>query len=458
MTARILVVDDLLANRILLQETLLAEYFEVVSVASGPEALEEVARQAPDLVLLDVMMPGMDGFEVCRRMKSDAALAHIPVVLVTALDQAESRLEGLEAGADDFLTKPVDTTVLVARVRNLLRTKLTIDELRQRCHGAEDGLLERLIDGETVVDAEHPAHVLLVCEDAGLSALIQRSLGEEIQLSVCAAPEEVMVVAMERPCDLVITSLFLRAMDSLRLISQLRSIQNTRATPILALMDHSSREVLPRALDLGVNDALELPLDTRELIVRVRSQIRQKVIVDRLRGAIDAALEMAVTDTLTGLYNRHFLERQLPAILSNAARLDHGVGLLMLDLDRFKSINDTYGHGAGDDVLRQFSQCLQGNLRGMDTPFRLGGEEFVVLMPDVTEDVALKVAERLRKKVEELPFVISVPPGTIQVTVSVGLALHRGPPIDLAAFLSQADDALYEAKRGGRNRVIAKAA
>src|SRR5947209_19403838 len=132
MTARVLVVDDIPSNIKLLEARLAAEYFEVVSASNGQDALARIAEQEPDIVLLDVMMPGMDGFEVCRRIKNNPKTAHIPVVMVTALDQTSDRVAGLDAGADDFLTKPVDDAALFARVRSLVRLKIMTDELRMR--------------------------------------------------------------------------------------------------------------------------------------------------------------------------------------------------------------------------------------------------------------------------------------------------------------------------------------
>src|SRR5690606_4873525 len=138
MTARVLVVDDLLANVKLLEARLSAEYFDVLCAMNGPDALAICREGRCDIVLLDVMMPGMDGLEVCRRLKADPATAHIPVVMVTALDQPADRVRGLDAGADDFLTKPVDEVALMARVRSLARLKVTLDELRSRCLTATD--------------------------------------------------------------------------------------------------------------------------------------------------------------------------------------------------------------------------------------------------------------------------------------------------------------------------------
>ena len=160
MTARVLVVDDILSNVKLLEAKLTAEYFEVVTAFSGQEALDRMEEHEPDIVLLDVMMPGMDGFEVCRRIKSNPKSAHVPVVMVTALDQPADRVAGLEAGADDFLTKPVDDAALFARVRSLVRLKMMTDELRMReATGQNMGLID---PAESLIEADLAGRILII--------------------------------------------------------------------------------------------------------------------------------------------------------------------------------------------------------------------------------------------------------------------------------------------------------
>jgi two-component system cell cycle response regulator len=453
MTARVLVVDDLLPNIKLLEARLSAEYFDVVTATNGPEALELCRDGRCDIVLLDVMMPGMDGFEVCTRLKADQATMHLPVVMVTALDQPADRVRGLECGADDFLTKPVDEIALIARVRSLTRLKIVLDELRARAHtSANLGLASREPnDGER-------GRILLVEDRSSSADRIIASLRDFHDVEIEQHPQEALFRAAENNYELVIVSLNLSDFDPLRLCSQLRSLERTRGIPILLLADAEDRQRILRGLDLGVNDYIMRPIDRNELVARVRTQLRRKRYADSLRDNVQAAIELAVVDALTGLNNRRFLETHLANSLDQAAHKGRPLSLMILDIDHFKSVNDTYGHDAGDEVLRVFAQRVKRVLRGADLVCRLGGEEFVVVMPDTPLAIAERVAERVRAAVENERFPIdSKATRTIPVTTSIGLA-ERGADANADALLRRADKALYASKSSGRNRVTAAAA
>ncbi|WP_424363250.1 PleD family two-component system response regulator [Methylocystis parvus] len=453
MTARVLIVDDLLPNIKLLEARLSAEYFDVVSATNGPEALELCRDGKCDIVLLDVMMPGMDGFEVCTRLKADPTTMHLPVVMVTALDQPADRVRGLECGADDFLTKPVDEMALIARVRSLTRLKIMLDELRARANtSANLGLSSREPnDGER-------GRILLVEDRPSSSDRIVAGLRDYHNIEIESHPQEALFRAAENNYELVIVSLNLTDFDGLRLCSQLRSLERTRSIPILILADLEDRQRVLRGLDLGVNDYIMRPIDRNELVARVRTQLRRKRYTDSLRDNVQAAIELAVVDALTGLNNRRFLETHLANALDQAAHKGRPLSLMILDIDHFKSVNDTYGHDAGDEVLKTFAQRIKRVLRGADLVCRLGGEEFVVVMPDTPLEVAERVAERVRAAVEWEKFPIDAKATrTIPITTSIGLA-ERGADANADALLRRADKALYASKSSGRNRVTAAAA
>ncbi|RIK86303.1 MAG: PleD family two-component system response regulator [Hyphomicrobiales bacterium] len=457
MTARILVVDDVPANVKLLEARLLAEYFEVLTAYNGAEALEACENGRVDVVLLDVMMPDMDGFEVCRRLKADAATQHIPVVMVTALDQVSDRVRGLEAGADDFLTKPVNDLQLMTRVKSLVRLKTLTDELRLRAATTRNIGIEELLSRRSAT-AEVAARVLLVDERAASAERVGKMLRGRCELSVSTDPNEAFFRAADGDFDCVIVSTAFSDYDPLRLCSQLRTLDRTRFVPIMLLADEGEEARLVRGLDLGVNDYLVRPIDQHELIARLTTQVRRKRYNDHLRASVAQTIEMAVTDGLTGLHNRRYLDSHLATLFERARNRGRPLSLMITDIDRFKSINDTFGHDVGDEVLREFATRLRKNVRGIDLACRMGGEEFVVVMPDTDGQIAGKVAERIRAQIADTPFAVGEDGQTIPVTVSVGVTAMMQGADTVEAMLKRADIALYEAKNGGRNRVVAAAA
>ncbi len=448
MTARILIVDDVPANTRLLEAKLAAEYYQVASARDGYEALKMAHEWQPDLVLLDVMMPGMDGFECCRRLKSDPTTLHIPVVMVTALGEPAERLHGLESGADDFLTKPVEYETLMARVRSLVRLKRLLDEWRARGETARAlGLTSEMPVVPSVAGAR-----ALVVDDWDLGAqTIQEALSRDgIVAGRARTGAEALQLSAAIPFDLVVLSLSLIEEDPLKLASQLRAADATHEIPLLLIAEPEERESILRGFDLGANDWLVLPLDENELRARARNQIRRKFYQDRLRSDFGTVLEMALIDPLTGLYNQRYLMRHLRGLLESTQTRD--IAVLMIDVDHFKTVNDEYGHAAGDKALRAVADTLRANTRVFDSLARYGGEEFVVVMPGTAIDDGLQAAERLRQAVESTPFMWEQG-GHCRLTVSIGVACTDAQPTTPEALLHAADLALYEAKRAGRNRV-----
>ena len=454
MSARILVVDDIEANVKLLEAKLAAEYYDVLTAYDGPTALALAASESPDIILLDVMMPGMDGFAVCRRLKDDPATRHIPIVLVTALDGRSDRIEGLEAGADEFLTKPIDDVMLFARVRSLTRLKQVMDELRAR---EASGRRIGVIAGAAARLGGTGGRVLVVDDNERQAQRLMAELAVEHRPVMETDPEKAHLTA-RGPVDLIIVNATARAFDGLRFAATIRSDEATRHLPILAIVDPDERHRLVKALEIGVNDLLTKPLDPQEMAARARTQIRRKRYTDFLRDNLDHSLELAVTDQLTGLHNRRYMEGQLGALVKRATHGGDPVSALMIDIDHFKKINDNFGHDIGDEVLREFAVRLASNVRAIDLPCRYGGEEFTVIMPGARLEDAQRVAERIRLHVAGSPFRVAGGKELLTVTISIGVATTVGEGDTPEALLKRADEAVYEAKAAGRNRVVARAA
>ncbi len=456
MTARVLVVDDIPANVKLLEARLAAEYFDVLSAHSGKEALEICERERVDVVLLDVMMPEMDGFETCRRIKANPKTHHVPVVLVTALDQVSDKVRGLQGGADDFLTKPVDEIALVTRVKNLARLKMLTDEMLMRAlTGRQTGMTE---DAALIKALSEERGRILVVEDDSRAAsrLLEWLSAVHVPMAV-EGPQAALRLLAEKEFDLLIVSLTLPDADALRLCSQTRSLDRTRHLPIVVLVEPGDEARLLRALDMGVNDYVMRPIDRNELLARVRTQVKRKRYSDHLRNRLEESIEAAMIDPLTGLHNRRYMECHLATLVEEALRTNRALSVLMADIDHFKLVNDTYGHDVGDTVLKEFSTRFRRNTRGIDLACRFGGEEFIVIMPDTNMARAYQVGERLRVAIAADAFQIR--PGLgIHLTASVGIATLECPEDTPETVFRRADNALFAAKRRGRNRVAAHAA
>jgi two-component system cell cycle response regulator len=457
MTARVLVVDDVPANVKLMEARLSAEYFDVTTAYSGADALAICERAECDIVLLDVMMPDMDGFEVCEKLKSNPATHHIPVVMVTALDQPADRVRGLEAGADDFLTKPVTDVALISRVRSLARLKMMTDELRMRAVTSKEIGIQSA-EREAVTEAGRQGRVLIVDDRKSSYERMMKTLASEHTVAVQADPNKALFHAAEGNYDLLIVSLGMQNFDGLRLCSQVRSLERTRSLPILAVAEADNNQQLVRGLEIGINDYLIRPIDKNEMLARVRTQIKKKRYTERLRDNVQMSIEMAITDALTGLFNRRYMETHLATLVEQASARGKPIAVLVVDIDYFKRVNDSHGHDAGDDVLHEFALRIRKAIRNIDLACRYGGEEFVIVMPETNMAVATMVAERLRRRIASEPFTVQNGARSLEITISIGIAALDGVGDNAAAILKRADTALYRAKRDGRNRVVPDAA
>jgi two-component system cell cycle response regulator len=455
LSARILVVDDLEANRRLLEAMLTGEYYDVLMASRGEEAVQLAKRERPDLILMDVMMPGgIDGYEACRRLKAQPETRHIPIIILTTLDDRDNKVRGLQAGAEEFLTKPIDDVQLMARVKSLLTLKLVTDELRAReASGKRLGVIGEELRSDAL-DAHRifAGNVLLVDDNPTQIKRITSALGVEHRVVVLGGEAD------SGPPDLVVVSVTAKSFDGFRVIARMRSGEPTRHLPLLAIVDSDDRARTLRALELGAHDVITRPIDEDEIVARARTLMRRKRYIDALRQRLDQSLELAITDQLTNLYNRRFVNTQLGPMVQRAQCGGEPVSVMTIDIDHFKHCNDTYGHDVGDAVLREFAVRLASNVRPSDFACRMGGEEFVVIMPRTAGDIACLAAERLRRHICAAPFSIPGLGHALEITVSIGVACSSGAEDSAEALLKRADEGLYEAKNAGRNRVVGKTA
>ena len=452
MSARILVVDDVPANVKLLEAKLSREYYEVITAVDGFDAIEKAKQHMPDIILLDVMMPGIDGFETCRRIRAIDELSLIPIVMVTALSEKEDRIHGLEAGADDFLTKPINDQALFARVRSLVRLKVMMDELRLRGISAKDlGLGNKDVELGSLSEAK-----ILVVDDDQIQSnqLLSKLSNVNKNVKLISNPTNIIADTHNADYDLIIVSTQMIVAEGLRICSQIRSQEETRHVSLLILIDEDDTEAMVRGMEIGVNDYIITPVDINELVARVKTQLRRKKYQDALRNNYQKSFSMAITDALTGLFNRRYMDTHLDNLLKEAVEFSKPFSLLMMDLDYFREVNNQLGHAVGDEVLKELGQRITKNIRPSDMGIRYGGEEFVILLPNTDIENAKVVGERIRSNIENIPFTVSTPEGFLKKTISIGLAGLDLKNYPADAVLKRADKALYEAKNSGRNKLL----
>jgi two-component system cell cycle response regulator len=285
MSGRVLVVDDVATNRLLLRAKLSAAYYDVVVAENGTQALEMARSEQPDMIMLDVMMPDMDGFSVCEILKANEETAHIPVIMVTALDTPEERVRGLEAGADDFLSKPFNDLALFARVRNLMRMKMMFDELRLRdMTSRELGLTDFIAEQDTEQEQGGPILLAPPCFEQGADWAAQLRGRLSLPTIVTYSEREALNLArLELPDVFVVHQSLMEGGDGLRLLSALRSRPETRQSALILVVDSGDVETAAKGFELGASDYIESPFDVNELVARIRSQLRRKRYSDQLR-------------------------------------------------------------------------------------------------------------------------------------------------------------------------------
>ncbi len=408
----LLLVDDMPANLHVLAAALKADY-RLKTATSGPAALELMARDdRPDLVLLDVMMPGMSGIEVLRRLRADHATLDTPVIFVSADTSEQSQLDGLDFGADDYLTKPVVTTVLRARVKNLLARKRTERQLRLAAHVFEhSGEAIMITDRENRIIEINPAFT----HQTGYTIEEVRGQNPRLLASGRNSPEDY------------------RAMwQAIREHGLWRGEMWDRA---------KSGDVYPKLLTIStVKNAHE----------EIEYYIASFSDISNLKAAEENIRHLAHHDTLTGLPNRLHLTVALDQAIAEAQRGGRRIALMFIDMDRFKLINDTLGHHVGDLLLIEVAQRLKSCVRQSDIVARLGGDEFVVVLTGLGEDnmVATTVAGKILNHLAQ-PYEIEG--HVLHSSPSIGISLYPVDGDDIATLMKNADAAMYHAKEQGRN-------
>ncbi len=452
MIGKILIVDDVSTNRIVFKVKLTAAGYHTVMAADGAACLRLALAEMPDIILLDLFLPDRSGIDVLQSLKSHPQTRRIPVVMFSSEADAALRLAALRGGAEDFMARPIDDQTLLARLRGLLRA-------REHLAGIEtpDDELQVIGLAEPAQHFEMPGQVALVMPKGERAMLLKRELSagglDRFQL---LAPDEVHADHGTAVPDVYLIHADLGGPGGgLRMMSELLSRATTRHAAFCIFNAEAPQVLAATAFDLGANDVVDGATPPAELALRLHALVTRKREGDRMRASVQDGLRMAVFDPLTGLHNRRFATAQLKAIADRARAACSEFAVMVVDIDRFKSVNDRWGHAAGDAVLIEVAARLASNLRASDLLARVGGEEFLVALPATLLGDAQVVAERLCRSIESEPIVL--PDGLrVSITISIGMTTGGTAPTDPTSvndLVAQADRALMHSKTHGRNQV-----
>jgi two-component system cell cycle response regulator len=473
---RILVAEDDSVSALILQRALEKMGYEVTVVGDGLEAWDLIIREDFRLVISDWMMPNMDGVQLCRRIRSRTDYPYVYLILLTAKGAREDRFEGMEAGADDFLVKPLDATELTARLKVARRILSMQKELQERSEIQErlaEELEQKNTDLSEAVERSQQANhrfaqlfeglpvACYSCDEEGriyewnqaayelfgyqpheviashIWDIFPEECPEKQQNQVAEKREMIQKVIAGQ--ELMGIEATLRAKDGMPLcvlmnVIPLRTTSEEITGLICANVDITRRKMLENELA----HKYEVEKDLNRQLQQKRAE---------LINANERLAEMVTTDGLTGLKNHRYFREELEKTFMRSVREGLPVSIVMLDVDNFKQYNDTFGHPAGDEVLRTIAKLLQRSTRRPDLVARYGGEEFVILLPNTGQSEAQKVAERVRKAIANHPWTLR------PVTASLGIATLDHRPSTPSLLVDQADKALYVSKHNGRNRV-----
>jgi len=454
MPARILILDTVATNRIVLKVKMLAAHFTVDACGNRADAERAIARHRPDLVLINLSDRVEDQHAFCKSLRQSPVTAAIAVIAVGVTDTSRARFAALDSGADDVMPHPMNDTLLLARIRSLLRVRSASEELSLR-----ETTSRALGFDEPHEHYEAPTQVMMITDTpthhAARIATLASATGNPVNVidsatALIAEKEtlspDLLIIDACKPHDEV-PVLF-------RLVSDLRSRAVTRLAMQMVIVPSELPETAAMFLDLGADDIVMSHSAPDEIALRAKALIKRKLLQDKLRDNVRAGLNAAVTDPLTGLFNRRYVEPHLARLAEQALATKRDFAVMMLDIDHFKTVNDTYGHAAGDKILVQLADRIRENLRAIDLVARMGGEEFLVAMPRTSPRQAHLAADRLRRLINTEPFEIGSE--SIQITISVGVAVSDINTTDdtrTEALCNCADQALYKAKSAGRDRV-----
>ncbi len=460
MQGKILIIDGISTNRIVLKVKLATAFYQVVQAGTLRDALGLVQSEQPDLIITAINLPDGTAAQLCDHLRARAKTANLPVLAIGSMPDKAVRLATLQAGAFDVMDKPVNEMLLLGRVRNMIRSYHKIVEWQMR-----DETACALGLAEAPAEFVQSARVSLI----GTKAASLQGWARQLQANMRAMyvvsllPDAMAALHSAPPPDALVLALpddQIQSDHCLRLISALRASALTRDVALLVLQNTPDPIRATTALDMGADDVMTEGFDAAELCLRLKELLKRKRQMVQMLKSVRSGLREAAIDPLTSLYNRRYAMPFLSRLIDHSTTIDSQFAVVVADMDHFKRINDVYGHASGDAVLIETARRLRETVRGSDMVARMGGEEFLIVMPATDIETARAVAVRLCDAIGRWPFTIPGDHRPVHVTISIGVAPSNPTACKSAsaleeagALLDRADKALYAAKTEGRNCV-----
>lgn len=460
MQGKILIVDAIATNRIVLKVKLTSAFYQVVQASTVTEAAQLARSHNPQLIISALTLPDGDAAELCALLRQSPLTEHIPMMAIGCRPNADTRIATLEAGVHDVILKPVDDTLLLGRVRSLIRAHNAAAEWQMR-----EDTSRALGLAEPSTDFDPVCHCVFISSGQAKTHSWAAQLRPLMRTKItCATAKDTMQTIEGQSVPdvfvLILPEDHQEGIAALNLISTLRANASTCHAGVLVLQTTPNSVLATNALDLGADDLMTDGFEPAEMALRLKALSRRKRMGEQRRATVRTGLQAAVVDPLTGLYNRRYAMPHLARAADHARTTGRPLAVMVADLDHFKRINDLYGHASGDAVLTEVAKRLRRSIRSVDMVARIGGEEFMVVMPGTTLADARLAAVRICNDISQAPFDIPGHAHPIQVTISIGMAIGGVLTSDdfqghheSEVLLDRADKALYSAKMRGRNRV-----
>ena len=444
--SKILIIDDSDISANQLSRQLMSQYFDIVRINSSQNSIEAISVDIFKAVIIDAIMSGELAFELCTKIK--ASFPQMPVFIVSPIFSNEAKLKALRVGAEDYIAKPFDLDLFITRLRYAIKTKDDLEQLLSRNKNSD---LSALINNKMDFAS---ASIILVDDDIAESTYIREILEDKVASLVIVENLTALTDEVIAKSEVIIASGYLVNNFGVEICSKIKNDVRFNEKSFMLLVSQDDDELLKEAYKAGINEFAVTPLSSEAFLIRLRKLLNITRFKKQLVGKLINELNLAIVDPLTNLYNRRYFDNKTVNIIAGQISEQKPLSLMIADIDKFKTVNDTYGHLMGDQVLIEAANRLKDAVAENGGVYRFGGEEFVVLLEGKTLEEAASLAELIRQNIAKDKFKISSEPFEIPVTISLGVATLNDRDTEISSLIARADQGLYQAKDAGRNKVM----